>query len=75
MKTCRETAHSLSFGEFDGQRLSERMALVIHPAMCRHCRAFAKQLWRLRTLARLASQRLASQSPRNFEAGIMSRFN
>ena len=73
MKTCRETAQSLSSGEFDEQGFSERMALVIHLAMCRHCRAFAKQTRRLRMAARLASARLASAVPQRFEDRIVSR--
>jgi len=73
MKTCRETAQALSSGEVDEQRLSDRMALVIHLAMCRHCRAFAKQIRRLRVLARLVSEGLASDVPPHFAARIVSR--
>jgi len=73
MRSCRETARRLSAQQFQQVPFWQRMALVAHLAMCRHCRAFAKQISRLQKLARLASARAASEPPDDFEAAILSR--
>jgi predicted anti-sigma-YlaC factor YlaD len=44
---------------------------MLHIAMCRHCRAFSKQLKHIRVLARLASERV--QLPEKFEEALISR--
>jgi predicted anti-sigma-YlaC factor YlaD len=71
MTSCKEIALSLSAREIDRQSRMQRMALLVHLAMCRHCRAFNRQLRRFTHLARLASE--PRDLPHDFESTLVSR--
>ena len=48
-----------------------RMGVWLHVAMCRHCRAFRRQLVRIGRAARLASEAFEREPSANFEGKIL----
>ncbi len=73
MMSCRDVAEMLSTGEMDQAPFRSRVAVWMHLAMCRHCRAFRDQLRRLATRARSTARSLENEPPRSFEAGIVEQ--
>lgn len=73
MKTCREVALALSSDSSEGASLGLRMALWMHLAMCRHCRAFRQQLEWLTGFARGTTGATESEPSNSFEARIVNR--
>jgi hypothetical protein len=71
MRSCKETALYLSSGDETDQLSWRRFAVLLHLAMCRHCRKFARQLRRMRVLVRLASEQV--QLPQKFEDLLIAR--
>jgi hypothetical protein len=71
MRSCKETALYLSSGYESTQPFWRRLGVALHVAMCRHYRKFARQLKRMRILARLAPERV--QLPEKFEEILISR--
>ena len=73
MMTCRSAAELLSAGTLDASRVRTRLAVRIHLAMCRHCRAFKQQLDDLGKLAGLASRRYRDEPAPDFETRLVRR--
>jgi hypothetical protein len=71
MRSCKETALYLSSGGDTDQAFWQRLGVMLHVSMCRHCLKFARQLKRMRVLARRASER--AQLPAKFEEILISR--
>ncbi len=44
MLKCREVEQRIGSGEIAGAGLMERFAVRFHLMMCRHCRAYARQI-------------------------------
>lgn len=70
MMTCKEVSTLMSTGGLDDARWSVRAAVRLHLSMCRHCRAFRRQLEALATAARALSASVETELPRDFEAHL-----
>jgi predicted anti-sigma-YlaC factor YlaD len=70
MMTCKEVSTLISTGGLDDARWSMRVAVRLHLSMCRHCRAFKRQLEALATAARTLSASLEAELPKDFEATL-----
>lgn len=71
--TCKQAAMLMSTGELDAAPLRTRLALRLHVAMCRHCRAFKRQMESLAKLGRALSSSHAGEPPKDFEATVAER--
>jgi predicted anti-sigma-YlaC factor YlaD len=60
----------MSTGALDGARWSVRLAVRLHLSMCRHCRAFRRQLEALAHAARTLSASREAELPKDFEARL-----
>jgi predicted anti-sigma-YlaC factor YlaD len=70
MMTCKEVSTLMSAGGLDGARWSVRLAVRLHLSMCRHCRAFKRQLEALASAARTLSASCEADLPTDFEASL-----
>jgi hypothetical protein len=68
--TCKEVSTLMSTGGLDDARWSVRLAVRLHLSMCRHCRAFKRQLEALAKVARTLSASLEAELPTHFEASL-----
>lgn len=73
MMTCKQAAMLMSTGEVDAAPLRTRLALRLHLSMCRHCRAFKRQMESLAKLGRALSSSQGSEPPRDYEARLAER--
>lgn len=73
MMTCREVSTLLSTGRLDDAAWRARMAVRLHLAMCRHCRAFKRQLDSLASAARSLSTDHQAEPPSDYEARVFER--
>ena len=73
MMTCKNAAHLLSAGTLEDSRVRTRLAVRIHLAMCRHCRAFKQQLDDLGRLAGLATRHYRNEPAPDFETRLARR--
>jgi hypothetical protein len=53
--------------------MERRLAVWLHLLMCRHCRAFRRQIVGLTRLARAVSHRWSSEPSGDFEATLVER--
>lgn len=67
MMTCKEVSTLMSTGGLDDARWSVRLAVRLHLSMCRHCRAFKRQLEALAGTARALSASRTAELPNDFE--------
>jgi len=75
MMTCRDVALQLSRDDLNRQALMTRASVALHLAMCRHCRAFARQLTWLTRASRQLGDALAGELPSAFEARLQARLS
>jgi predicted anti-sigma-YlaC factor YlaD len=75
MMTCKEVSTLMSTGGLDGARWRVRLAVRLHLSMCRHCRAFKRQLEALARAARTLSTSLETELPKDFEATLSERLS
>ena len=68
--TCKSVATRLSAGDLDHSPLRVRLAVWLHLAMCRSCRAFKRQLDALGAAARAVEGRHDREPAEDFEARI-----
>ncbi len=69
--TCKEVSTLIARGELAEASFTRRLAVRVHLAMCRHCRAFQRQLEAISAAAR---SRTVEQEPgREFEARLIRR--
>jgi len=71
MMTCKEVSTLVSMGDVESAPMMRRMGVWLHLAMCRHCRAFRRQLVRIGRAARLVSEVFEREPAANFEARIL----
>lgn len=70
MMTCKEVSTLMSTGGLDGARWSVRLAVRLHLSMCRHCRAFKRQLEALTNAARAVAASREAELPKDFEVRL-----
>jgi predicted anti-sigma-YlaC factor YlaD len=70
MMTCKDVATRLSTGGLEDQSLAKRIVVVVHLAMCRNCRSFARQLAWLKRASRSLGDTIAGELPADFEARL-----
>jgi hypothetical protein len=70
MMTCKEVSTLMSTGSLDDASWRVRMAVRLHLSMCRHCRAFKRQLETLSKAARMLSASNAAELSSDFEARL-----
>ena len=73
MMTCKQVSTLLSSGQLADAPLTERLAVRMHLAMCRHCTAFTRLLEALAGAARAAAQAFERETPPNFESTVASK--
>ena len=73
MMTCKDVSAIVASGQLTTAPAGQRLAVWFHLAMCRHCRAFRRQLDALaRAVQSRASAYAAEPSPA-FERAIVDR--
>lgn len=70
MMTCKDVSTLLSTGGLDDAAWGTRMAVRLHLSMCRHCRAFKRQLEALASAARSLSTDHQAEPPADYEAKV-----
>ena len=72
MMTCKEVSTLISKGELADAPLARRLAVRLHLAMCRHCRAFRRQVEAIAQAARAAAA-LNEEPGAEFESALIRR--
>lgn len=75
MMTCKEVSTLMSMGGLDNAPWRVRLAVRLHLSMCRHCRAFRRQLEALARVARTLSASRETELPQDFEATLSERLS
>ena len=70
MMTCKEVSTLMSTGGLYGARWGVRLAVRLHLSMCRHCRAFKRQLEALTNAARAMAVSREAELPKDFEVRL-----
>jgi len=73
MMTCKEVSTWVSTGDLQGASLAHRLGVGLHLAMCRHCRAFRRQLNAIGDAARALSTAFGTEPRSAFEADLVQR--
>jgi predicted anti-sigma-YlaC factor YlaD len=73
MMTCKDVSTLVSAGDLSGAPLVRRLAVRVHLAMCRHCRAFRRQVEAVARAASAAAAALKAEPPQDFESTIVDR--
>ena len=73
MLTCRDVSMQLSHDDAGDGPWTRRLMLRLHLAMCRNCRAFARQLDAMRIASRQTSDNLERECPPSLERKIVDR--
>ena len=71
MMTCKEVSTLVSMGDVESAPMARRMAVWLHLAMCRHCRAFRHQIALIGRAARLVSEAFGREPAPSFEGKIL----
>jgi predicted anti-sigma-YlaC factor YlaD len=71
MMTCKQVSTLVSRGEVASAPVSTRMGVWMHLAMCRHCRAFRRQLALIGRAARLVAAAFEREPSAGFEGRIL----
>lgn len=69
--TCKEVSTLIARGELAEASFTRRLAVRVHLAMCRHCRAFQRQLQAISAAARSRADQLDPDP--EFEAKLIRR--
>jgi hypothetical protein len=67
MMTCKEVSTLVSMDQVDEAPLARRMGVWLHLMMCRHCRAFRRQLLRIGRVAHLVAGDFEREPTSGFE--------
>jgi hypothetical protein len=62
-----------STGELQGAPLAQQLGVGVHFAMCRHCRAFRRQLAAIGDAARALRAAFSAEPGSRFEADVIQR--
>jgi hypothetical protein len=75
MLKCREVEQKIGSGDIDNSGFAERFAVRFHLLMCRHCRAYARQIRAIGEAARdaLGSFQVAPKTLSELKERIMKR--
>lgn len=75
MMTCKEVSLTISTGNLETARVPTKIAVWMHLAMCRHCRAFWRQLKSIGLAARRISDAFEREPSPDFERTIVRRLS
>ena len=73
MMTCQEVSTLVSSGGRQASFLARRLGVGLHLAMCRHCRAFRRQVTAIGEAARALSAAYWTEPRAAFEADLVQR--
>jgi predicted anti-sigma-YlaC factor YlaD len=73
MMTCKEVSTLVSMDEVATAPVATRMAVWMHLAMCRHCRAFRRQMALIGRAALLVATASDREPAAGFESRILDR--
>ena len=73
MMTCHDVTTLISTGGLPEAPPVRRLAVRMHLAMCRHCRAFRRQVATIARAAHAASLAFERELPEDFESEIVQR--
>ena len=73
MMTCHDVSTLVSTGGLPDAPLVRQWGVRIHLAMCRHCRAFRRQIETIARAARAAGLAFERELPQDFESTIVQR--
>lgn len=71
--TCHDVSTLVSTGGLPDEPLVRQMGARMHLAMCRHCRAFRRQIETIARAARAAGLAFEREQPQDFESKIVQR--
>lgn len=71
MITCKQVSTLVSMGEIESAPMARRLEVWTHLAMCRHCRAFRRQIVRIGQAARSISAAFEREPSASFEGNIL----
>jgi len=73
MMTCKEVSTLVSTGDLQAASLLRRLGVGVHLAMCRHCRAFRRQVNAMADAARALHAGFGAEPRLAFEADVVQR--
>lgn len=73
MMTCKEVSARVSMGQLEEASPARRGAVRFHLMMCRHCRAFSRQVRLIGRVARLIAVDVEREPQSAFESRILDR--
>ena len=71
MMTCKEVSTLVSMADVESAPLARRMGVWMHLAMCRHCRAFRRQMALIGRATRLVAAAFERELSASFEGRIL----
>jgi predicted anti-sigma-YlaC factor YlaD len=71
MMTCKQVSTLVSTGDIESAPMARRMAVWLHLAMCRHCRAFRRQMALIGRASRIVSEAFEREPSASFEGNIL----
>lgn len=71
--TCHDVSTLVSTGGLPDAPLVRQMGARMHLAMCRHCRAFRRQIEAIARATRAAGLAFEREQPQDFESKIVQR--
>ena len=71
MMSCHDVSMLVSTGALGDATLMRRLSVRMHLAICRHCRAFRRQLEALGQAAREAGRTFEGEPSQDFESKIV----
>ena len=73
MMTCKDVSTLVSTGGLPEAPLARRLGARLHLAMCRHCRAFQRQVEAIARAARTLNRVFQGEPPSTFETSVVQR--
>ncbi len=73
MMTCHDVSTLVSTGGLSDAPLVRKLQVRLHLAMCRHCRAFRRQIEAIARASRAAALAFEHELPQDFESKIVQR--
>jgi predicted anti-sigma-YlaC factor YlaD len=73
MMTCKDVSTLVSTGSLPDAPLVRRLGVHLHLAMCRHCRAFRRQVKAIARAARTLNRAFEAEPPSTFETKVFQR--
>jgi hypothetical protein len=75
MMTCHDVSTLVSTGGLSDAPLLRKLGVRMHLAMCRHCRAFRRQIETIARAARVAGLAFEGELPQDYGARIVQRLH